>query len=612
MEEELTLPQTLFPFPVLRPGQKEFYEDVKDVLTNRGVLLAYAPTGIGKTAAVLSASLEVALKEDKRILFLTSRHSQHRIVIDTLRKIRDRYGISIPTTDIINKMDMCPREDIQGLSRMEFNILCTRERKKRTCPFYRVNPLALQTLSDDILHVEEVKQTCAVLGSCPHATALKHIERSRVIVSDYNYILDIGIRNLLLSKIQGDLSDLILIFDEAHNLPERVRSLYTSSLTKNLLYGCLKESREYIKQPMLDILIKSFFELIPEDDHERYLDKDDFIFGVERKVQEHMMNPLTYSEIISLLDDAVEVVLSEIEDEFYSSYLAGLLDFLVRWQTDQEHIIRISNSEGIHIIPLDPSDYTSDLFRDVHGAILMSGTLHPQKMYSDLLGIINPVFKSYRSPFPPGNRLVLSVGSMTTLYSRRTVKEYRKIGKKISDLSKIIPDNLIVFFPSYQLMNDISEFINPGDRTLIKEKQDWSKEDKSAILQMFHERSDLLFLGVHLGSFSEGIDYQNNSVKGIIIVGLPLDPPSLEKNSLVKYFNQKFGKGFEYVYHMPAFNKILQASGRGIRTPEDRCVIVLLDERFNWPKYKRYFPPDFRPIPTNTPETYIRLFFKGF
>jgi len=601
-----------FPFPRIRDGQRQMYQDVQDTLMNKGALLAYAPTGIGKTAAALSAALSVGLDDGKTIMFLTSRHSQHRIAIETLQKIKNK-GADIIVTDIINKMGMCIRDDINGLTRMEFNILCARERKRKTCPYYKVNPLAVSTIHSGIYHVEQLKNICLSLGSCPHATALKSISHSNVVVADYNYMLDTGIRNIVLSKLQKDLSDIILIIDEAHNLPRRVRSLYTSTLNRPLLYGCLKESREYVKQPRLDTLIKIIFKSLPSEDDttERYVDKDDFIYGLETIIQNNMMTPVMYDELLSILDDAVEVVLAEVEDEFYSSSLAGLLDFLLRWKQEHNHVVRISNRNGIHIIPLDPADYTSGLFSGVSGSILMSGTLYPQQMYSDLLGIRNPVFGTYASPFPRDNRLILSVDDVSTLYTRRNEKEYKKIGNRITGLLRDIPDNVIVFFPSYKLMKDISKHIKPTNRQVIMEKQKWTKEDKTSIVETLSERNDIVLLAVHLGSFSEGVDYKGNTIKGIIIVGLPLDPPSLEKNSLVKYFNKKFvGKGYDYAYHMPAFNKVLQASGRGIRNSEDRCITILMDERFNWPKYKRYFPSDYNFIRAKHPERYARLFFK--
>ena len=600
----------LFPFERMREGQRQFYEDAVTTISSGKTLLAYAPTGIGKTAAVLTAALEYALNRGMKVMFVTSRQSQHMIAIETLRRISEKVDLKV--VDIINKKDMCPREEYRELPRSEFHIACAKDRKSRKCPFYRVNRLAVEEILSEVKHVEDITSSCVTYLSCPHATALKAVRDADVLVSDYNYILDAGIRNIILEKMGVDLKDVILVIDEAHSLPERVRSLYTKGLTYPMIAGAIKENKEYVHDKFLDQLLRSLYGLIPDDDTERYVEREDFVYGVELKLSEGQIEPIDYDEWLSVLDSAVETVINEVEDEFYSSSLAGLLDFFVSWRREDEHIARIENNTGVYVIPLDPSDYTEDLFLQVHSAVLMSGTLYPPEYYADLLGIYDPVTRIYESPFPKNNRLILVDDTVTTLYSKRDDAEFKKYGAKISTLADNVPGNVIAFFPSYDMIRQIQPYILTNKQVVVEDPE-WSKDEKRSVVELIESSDNSLFLGVQQGSFSEGIDFKGNAIKAVIVVGLPLDPPTLEKQSLVNYFNQKFGKrkGWEYAYYIPAVNKVLQSAGRGIRSATDRCVIMLMDERFAWPKYQRYFPKQFKPLRTKNPLTFIKMFYSN-
>ncbi|RLI93521.1 MAG: hypothetical protein DRO90_03465, partial [Candidatus Altiarchaeales archaeon] len=175
-----------------------------------------------------------------------------------------------------------------------------------------------------------------------------------------------------------------------------------------------------------------------------------------------------------------------------------------------------------------------------------------------------------------------------------------------------IPGNVAVFFPSYEFMNSVMNFISISRKEILVEKKNMKKEDRvelyKRLVAMANKRGCVLF-GVQAGSLSEGIDYANNLLNGVIVVGLPLEIPSLEVKSLIEYYDFKFERGWDYGYIYPAMNRALQAAGRCIRSETDKGVIVLMDERFRWKNYRKCFPLDFEFIVTETPERYIEKFF---
>ncbi len=600
-----------FPFEDIRPVQKQFYEDCKEACLMGSTLLAYAPTGIGKTAAVLSAVLEYAKKYDKKIIFTTSRHSQHTIAINTLKLIKEKHNLEIVVADIINKQHMCLLKESRDMTRNDFDSFCYHQTKAKKCPYGYVNGFTLMALKEDIYHVEEAKDICKQYGACPHSAESKLITDADVLVCDYNYMFDSSIRNIVLSKMDIGMEDIILIVDEAHNLPERARDLMTFTLSKNLIKTCKKELKEYAPDPVLSRafnVLKEIFTLL-DGRKEKIIKKQELIDRINHIFKKAFVSEFDFDSFIKKLEDSESYATSKKENEFEYLSLTVMLNFFFSWLQDNEHVLRIIKEDEILLFPLDPSDITAPIFSSIHASILMSGTLYPPKVYADILGVKDPILKEYLSPFPKENRLLLSSSVLSTVYYKRNEKEFKKIGQAISELIEYIPDNSAVFFPSYKLMGEVVQYTLSSNE-LVLESPEWKKEDKNIVLEDMQNKKNMTLFGVQRGSFSEGIDFENNRLKGILIVGIPLDPPSLEKKHLVNYFDNKFGKGKgnEYTYMIPAVNKVLQSAGRGIRSETDKCAIILLDERYNWEKYKQYFPKDFEYFPSE----YIGNHLEGF
>jgi len=302
----------------------------------------------------------------------------------------------------------------------------------------------------------------------------------------------------------------------------------------------------------------------------------------------------------------------------HNSQASAVADFLDGYRQNMDGLIRIASQKDgskLSLRLLDPSVISAPIFAEFHSSIIMSGTLFPTSMFADILGIDDNsrMLRTYPSPFPPENRPVYVAGDVTTLYKERSEAMYDRIARHISRACKIIPGNAAVFFPSYGMLKEI-RFRIETDKEIIAESQSANKAQKRRVLDTL---TDLkggwggLLLGVMGGSLSEGIDYRDNLLNSVIIVGVPFAPPSLEQSQLIEYYDRKFGhgKGRDYGYNSPAINRVLQSMGRCIRAETDRAVVILLDKRFGYSNYKKYLPEDLQLRRMDNMEEELREFF---
>jgi len=594
----------IFPFDTIREGQKAMLEDCADSFKEGGHLIAHAPTGIGKTAAVLTAALEYAIEKDKVVFFTTSKQSQHRIAIDTLKAMQQRSDTQIVVTDIVAKQDMCPR-DFASEYYIVFNEFCKLEQKTKRCPYFiSDNKAALGRLKEEIHHVQDLTQVCVSHMVCPHKTALDLGARSQVVVCDYNHLFtDISERTL--AKINRDLDEIILIVDEAHNLPDRIRMQLSDSLNLTRLKEAFTEAKRF--DTRLLHFLKGLSKLIQDmaaalnGRSEAPLEEADLVAPLEAILSSTLDKGYDTSKFIRALTTAGNKSIKSGASRSALLQVAAFLEGWSKYTTGYSRTISKGEPPRITYRLLDPSIITKEIFDGVHSSVLMSGTLYPQNMYSDLLGMGNErtLMRSYPSPFPDENKLVLVPRGITTRYTERGPAMYRKMANEIESLCQSVPGNIAVFFPSYALRDEVGVYIfdKKLDKKVLVEQKEMDKQEKENIIRdliRFRKWNGALLMGVQGGSLSEGMDYADNLLEATVVVGLPLAPPSLEVDALKNYYNEKFGpgKGEEYGYIFPALNRVLQASGRCIRSERDRGIIILMDERFGQQRYSKYFPKE--------------------
>jgi len=613
-----------FPYDHIRGGQREFMQDIRTAVADRKVLLAQAPTGIGKTVATLSVMLEDALAGEKVIFFVTSKQSQHTIVIDTLRTIEQDSGRRIKAVDIISRQSMCPDAD-RSQPAYAFREMCKARTKSRSCPYEQLPAgEAMGMIFRKIMHVHELQRACVRAGFCPHKAAQEAMAGANVVICDYNYIFD-GIAEPILAEAGKGLSDVLLVVDESHNLPDRIRS--------NL---SLKKTSYELEQAMLEIGGKSARGVRYTKALRRWLDEraSKLLAGGEEYVEKTALTDVldrTFSEVLGQKDDLDQYIswLREIGEGILKSgaersFSLELGDFLETWSSSAGVARIFSKNEddswALRIAYLEAETAAGPVFANVGSAVLMSGTLCPPGMYADILGVPpeRRLERIYESPFPKENRLVLGLRGLTTQYTRRDGAMYGRYAAAIMGLSQAVNGNVAAFFTSYKFLEDVASRMEAGIRgkDIVVESRSMGKRDRAEIVDGLHERGrGQLLLAVQGGGLSEGIDYEGNILSVIAVAGMPLAPPNLEVKALMGHFVSRFGEGSGnlYGYVAPAMNKVVQSAGRLIRSEKDRGVIVLLDERFSEARYNSFLPPEMRPEMVGDVERLVgkvREFFK--
>src|SRR3989338_6580723 len=243
-----------FPHEKIRPEQEKLLKAVENSLASKKNLIVHAPTGLGKTAATISPALSFALEKDLTVFYLTSRHTQHKIVIDTLRKIKEKHNAAFTATDIIGKKNMCPLPGINLMRSSDLNEYCKSVREKGTCENYvktkkerKLTVEAQKEIAELVfkspVHAEEVIENCKKL--CPYYISTELAASSHVVIADYNFIFNNSIRTALFNQIQKNLDKCIIIVDEAHNLPERIRSNMSEKISSIILRYAIREAKKF-------------------------------------------------------------------------------------------------------------------------------------------------------------------------------------------------------------------------------------------------------------------------------------------------------------------------------------------------------------------------------
>lgn len=639
----------------LREGQMRMIHDGNEALEKEGYLFAAAPTGIGKTAAALSSTLTYAYNHPeggKKVLFLTGRQSQHRIVVDSVRKINERIGRNqIKLVDMIGRESMCIDVDrITGKCSCELDVP------------EDMKTLGRGQLRDFILeeprHVDETIEIGRKRKICSWASARSSVKDADVIVCDYNHVFVESIRNASLPSMGLELEDSILVVDEAHNLPNRIRMGLERRVTNQILRDAFNEMEEH--KGRLD---KEMSELMNSDHHGEIFSEDldsarlaeaalsrirekfgDYIRNLKRLLgtQEEMMcNPGEMLEIFEnalietieepmQLDSFIRTLLEvkvEIDDdldeeqELACHRFAEVLEILDQRRGDKAlaavfDLLGLKEEGRITTHLLDPGVVSNPVFKQCRGGILMSGTLFPPDMYGDILRVPDgrkTIFEEYSSPFENDRRPVLLAKDVTTKFSNRSEENTRRIREHIHGVLRQTPGHVAIFLPSYDLLDEIiNEGSWPGRRIIVEERS-WSKfQVEEALTQLKRSRNAgqrCLLAGVYNARLSEGIDYDENILDAVICIGIPMARPTASNQALRDYVAERFGErnAWKYSAAQPAINSILQAMGRPIRKAEDRAIVLILDKRVGDRGYRSCMPKNLKMFETTDSGSTERL-----
>ncbi|PIN75700.1 hypothetical protein COV18_02525 [Candidatus Woesearchaeota archaeon CG10_big_fil_rev_8_21_14_0_10_37_12] len=605
----------LFSHEDVRPTQGKLVAAVADSLKKKKHILIHAPTGLGKTAGVLCPALELAMERDLTVFFLTSRHTQHKIVLETVQKLNKKHNLNVVCASLIGKKWLCAQDNTQTMASADFAEFCKSLVEGDECEFYRnargKNNLIGKRLVESLhkegpLAAEQVMIRATNERVCPYEASLMLAETAKVIVADYYYIFHPNIRDSLFGKLKKKLEQCIIIVDEGHNLPGRLRELLTTKLSNRVMRLAIQEAKKFDVDVIASLVeIQDVLNKLSVGvQRDKLVRKEDFLVPLEKFK--------SYEELIAELDLAGEMIRSEQK----RSHIGAIVKFLQDWRSGRDGFARIIKREGELVTLtnscLEPALLTKEVFDSCYSAIIMSGTLNPTSMYADILGIPNALQCSFESPFPEVNKLSLIIPKTTTKYAMRNERMYENIGLHCADIANRIPGGVMIFFPSYNVRDSVEKYFSDEyEKTAFFETPGMDKAAKQRLLDKFTKEakeSGAALLGVAAGSFGEGIDLPG-VLKGVIVAGLPLDKPDLETSELIAYYDKLFGKGWEYAYTIPAMTKSIQNAGRCIRSEKDRGAIIFLDVRYAWPRYRSCFPSEWNLIVTESYQDELGPFF---
>ncbi|MBC8530310.1 ATP-dependent DNA helicase [Gehongia tenuis] len=573
-----------FPFPSFRKGQREMAGAVWRALTNRERLMVEAPTGIGKTlAALYPAVLALGRGEIRRVFYLTARNTGHESARQALELLRQR-GLSIHSLELTAKTKLCPTHGE-----------CAK------CPYAKgyyskarqilreVAGEARHWTGEDLIALGEAREVC------PFELALDLSEEMDAVILDYNYAFDPRVQ--LKRYFAEGPRDYALILDEAHNLVDRSRDMYSAEIEKSLYLQAKGEVRA-----------------LGEDGA--------FILGPIRRLQElfltlrkshrgafHTLSELpegfsaALAQFAAACDDFLkahaQLRLPALLDAYYASaaFLRVYQDFSPSYALVLE---RDKGGERLALLCLDPSAFLQKAVSRARSAVAFSATLSPMDYYRDLLGMEGCRTLAVDSPFDPANFLPLTLPLETTWKKRD--KTAPEVALALHAMVSSHPGHYLAFFPSYGYLKTVQEALQSlAEYPIIQQARDMTARARASFLKRFDGDADtLLGLAVMGGVFGEGIDLVGERLIGVAVVSVGLPQIGPRRDLIKKYFDETRGSGFNYAYVYPGMGKVLQAAGRVIRTHEDRGVALLIDQRFSRQPYRGLFPGHLQPEAVRT------------
>jgi DNA excision repair protein ERCC-2 len=587
----------LFPYSEVRPGQELILAAVETAVANREHLLLQATTGIGKTVATLYPALKYALAHGKRLFVLTAKTTQQEMATAVLALLNQEG--SFRSLRLRAKAKMCANDQI----------LCHEE----YCRFAKDYGLKLASSgvmghlynAFPALEPDDVFAAAKAAEVCPFEVSLELTNRVQVTVCDYNYAFDPYVSLSAFAPDQ-DLSDVILVVDEVHNLVDRGRGYYSPELSAAEARRAAETTGRWgepihFRIETLCLHIAGIIEDTVSDALEEGPPGDR---AVEHPLPEDRfwrLRPELDAAFVDYLEHQRETRTFRPEDPFVGLYFSFLrfLNGLVVSDAAFSHYAEIRRGEArLKILCKDPSRFLGAVIQRTHATVGLSATISPPEFYTGLLGfeVGRTAFVEIPNPFPPENRRVVIDSTVSTTFKERHLN-YDRIAERLAAFADAVPGNCLVLFPSYSFLSEVTGRLRLRTKRALVQKQADSDKERDLILQMLRSSvfGDILLVAVAGGVFAEGVDYPGEVLKAVAIVGPCLPALTLEQQLLKDYYQERFDRGFEYSFVVPGMTRVVQAAGRLIRSPHDTGVIALFDQRFLHAPYRHHLPPDWLP-----------------
>jgi DNA excision repair protein ERCC-2 len=597
-----------FPYEDFRESQRELAEAVYKIVKNKKILFARAPTGTGKTIATLFPAVKsLGMGQVDKIFYLTAKTLGRTVARKALKDIGNK-GARLKSVILTAKQKICFTPD----TGCDMDI----------CPYAqsyytKLDQAMIEVVKHDLFDQSRIEAIGQTYQICPFELSLDISLVCDVIVCDLNYAFDP--RVYLKRFFDTATYKITFLIDEAHNLPDRLRSMYSADLLKSDILKTQKLVRE-IAPDLSACLVKMNKELsrlkikVLKDDTSYapdfkeltdlptlYMEAiEQFVVKADLWLDKHQLSPIRADLIEFYFTAAAFLTIARLFDSHYRFFIE-----------------RKGNREiNTRLYCMDPSLIFSRLIQRSDSAILFSATFFPTAYYqailfgskegsrgSDAKGpaakdaeTIFPYSIVLPSPFPKKNfKLLIHSNIQTTYKSRR--QSFTRVARVITQTVDTRPGNYMVFFPSYAYMNHVVEIIEQEGQieNIQIQAPQMSEPEREIFLNQFTLDSQVLGFAVMGGIFGEGIDLEGTRLIGVVVVGVGLPQLCPEQDQIRAYYEDRNEDGFFNAYQMPGFNRVMQATGRLIRTETDRGIVVLIDERFTRKDYKDLFPDEWHP-----------------
>lgn len=616
-----------FPYPY-REGQRKLVGDVYRTIRRGKNLFLQAPTGVGKTISTIFPAVKAVGEElADRIFYLTAKTITATVAKETFGLLREQgYQAKIIQLTAKEKLCLCGNTAIEQEAADQDNPYpdfpqIKLECNPQNCPyakghFDRVNDAVFELLqASDLFTREEILAQARKHRVCPFELSLDVATWCDNILCDYNYVFD---PNVYLKRFFQDSSKekYLFLVDEAHNLVDRSREMYSATLYKEDILAVKKIMKPHNQAiaRTLDKCNKAMLDFKRECENYSVCESVGvltfYLMRLVSQMEEFFEKPREFPDKKTVLDFYFElrnfVNIYDLVDENYVIY--------DEMQEDGRFMIKL--------FCVDPSKNLQKCIDKSVSTIFFSATLLPINYYKRLLSTKEDNYAIYaQSTFDETQRLLAFGRDVSTKYTRRGPAEYEKIARYIRAAIRSKKGNYMVFFPSYKMMQDVYDVFVRVEResdtrngvavsdepniaeesleeslTIIMQHSNMNEAEREEFLQAFEQEDGgtLVAFCVMGGIFGEGIDLKNDRLIGAVIVGTGLPQISNEREILKQYYDKQGLSGFDYAFRYPGINKVLQAAGRVIRTQEDRGIIVLLDERFLQSDYNALYPREWK------------------
>ena len=569
-----------FPFNEYRLGQRELAVATYKTILGRGKLFSQAPTGTGKTISTLFPTIKsFAEKEAEKFFYLTAKTITRQAAEDAVRKMR-KQGLNLKTVTFTAKDKVC--------------FLAERNCNPEVCPYAngyydRVNDAVFEILQiNDSFTRVEIEQYAKAYQLCPFELALDLSWWCDGIICDYNYLFD---PQVYLKRFFSDnKGEYVFLIDEAHNLVDRSREMFSATICKSTFLMLKKQFGKGHKgmTSVLDEVNKVFV------GYRKQCEETGFL--VEKEAQRELNEVL-----LAFTQECKEWLQEYAHLESSGDVLQLYVDcrtFLKIAEFYNEQYVTFIQKQGKEVVVkqlcLNPSELLNQGMKRGKASVLFSATFSPIDYYVSVLGGDEETRTySLPSPFPVENALVLIGNYIQTTYYKRE-SSCLPIARAVMALVQARVGNYLVFFPSFKYLNDVYDVFceeYPDVATIVQGAQ-MDEEEREVFLGEFQSDNEASLVGfcVMGGIFSEGIDLVGDRLIGVAIVGVGLPQINRERDLIKEYYGQKVGTGYQFAYQFPGMNKVMQAAGRVIRSEDDKGVILLLDARFGRNDYLGLFP----------------------